>query len=630
MVKTRSSARIAGSLAVIAGLAVSLLVSAPASAAPNAQYAIGNLALGKPATQSSTGFGSPGLAVDGNRDGAFAAGSVSHTGSDSQAWWQVDLQADSPVGNVVIWNRTDWDGPALSQGTPACCGGRLQDYWVLASSAPFASNDLAATRAQAGVTAVRIDGTGTKSTVGIDRSARYLRVQLAGTGYLALSEVEVQAPGASPSAPEHRNLALGAASSQSSTYGTGDSTNAQDGIVTGEWTKGSVAHTNSGANQWWQADLGTVQQVTTVRVWGRTDCCTARTSDFYVLASDVPFTSTNLVQTLAQPGVTAVRVQSMGRSGEVTLNRTARYVRIQSNRTDYLNLAEVEIFDAGLPASKANAAAQAQTLDFGMFVHYSMSTYTGQEWATPGTPTSTFDPTSVDTDQWAAAAASAGMKYGVLTTKHHDGFSLWDTASNSYDVATSGYAHDIVSKFATSFRGAGLKVGLYFSICDRTNGETQKLIHNQLRELLTGYGEISQIWFDCLGWENPGQPWATSFSEVDSEQILSFIRNVSPGTTIVNNDHWDTMGTTDLVSFEYSVPAADRVKPTQRAETIGGSWFNNSAATPRSATDIMSRLTYLRGEGYQYLLNVGPGTDGKLSPAIVSRLAEVGAAGGIR
>ncbi|WP_435748567.1 alpha-L-fucosidase [Microbacterium sp. PMB16] len=630
MMKARRSATVSASLAAVAALTLGLLVASPASAAPKPQYAVGHLAVGKPATQSSTLGASAALAVDGNRDGAYAAGSVTHTNSDAQAWWQVDLQAETAVGNVVVWNRSDWDIQGLGQGSPACCGGRLQDYWVLASSTPFASTDLNAARAQAGVTAVHVAGTGTKSTVAIARSARYIRVQLAGTGYLSLSEVEVQSPGDSPAKPLHRNLALGAASSQSSTYSTGVATNAQDGIVTGDWAKGSVSHTGTGANEWWQADLRSVKQLTTVRVWGRTGCCTERTSDFYVLASDVPFTSTNLAQTLAQPGVTAKRVQNMGRSGEVTLNRSARYIRVQSNRTDYLNLAEVEIFDAGPPAAPANGAAQALQLDFGMFIHYNMSTYTGQEWATPGTPASTFNPTSVDTDQWAAAAASAGMKYGVLTTKHHDGFALWNTASNSYDVASSGFTQDIVAKYATSFRGAGLKVGLYYSICDRTNGETQQLIHNQLRELLTGYGEISQIWFDCLGWENNNEPWATSFSEVDSEQILAFIRNISPGTTIVNNDHWDTVGTTDLSSFEYTVPAADRTKPTQRAETIGGTWFNNSAATPRSTADIMGRLTFLRGEGYQYLLNVGPGRDGRLSAAIVSRLAEVGAAGGIR
>lgn len=622
----RYSLRLVALTAVTATALALGLLSAPAARAADPAYAVTNLAVGKPVSQSTTAFGgAAAAAVDGNRDGAYSGGSISHTDSNAQAWWQVDLQSDTAVGNVVVWNRTDWDGPwsEVSQGMSAGFMNRLQDYWVLASSTPFTSTDLQASRNQPGVTAVHVDGTGTKSTVSLGRSARYIRVQLAGTGYLALAEVEVQAPGASQPAPQHRNLALGAASTQSSTYPGGDSTNAQDGDVGGAFSAGSVSHTESGANQWWQADLRSSQAISTVKVWGRTDCCVERSSDFYVLASDVPFASTSLAATIAQAGVTAIRVQGMGRSGEVALGRTARYIRVQSNRTDYLQLAEVEIFDTGAPAARPDAAAQARALDFGMFIHFGMGTFAGQEWATPGTPTSTFNPASVDTDQWAAAAVSAGMRYGVLTAKHHDGFALWDTASNSYDVATSGYRQDVVAAYAASFRNAGLKVGLYYSICDRTNGESQKLITNQLRELLTGYGQIDQIWFDCYGWE-------TSYSKVDSELILTFIRNVSPGTTVVNNDHTDNSGATDLRSYEHAVPAAGNTQPTQRNETISSTWFNNTGQTPRTTADIVGRLTYLRGAGYQYLLNAGPGRDGKIPTAIATRLAEIGPAGGIR
>src|SRR5690349_10030107 len=97
------------------------------------------------------------------------------------------------------------------------------------------------------------------------------------------------------------------------------------------------------------------------------------------------------------------------------------------------------------------AAADMQTnlsnlvnMRFGMFNHFNMGTFTNEEWASPNQDPTRFAPTAVNCDQWAAAAVAAQMKYGVLTTKHHDGFCLWPTAYNKYNVAYSSYKQDIV------------------------------------------------------------------------------------------------------------------------------------------------------------------------------------------
>lgn len=590
-------------------------------------YPVSHLAVGKPAVQSSTEggaarIGTAELAVDGNRDGKWESASFTHTAKEANAWWQVDLGESMDIGNIVVWNRTGWTASqeSLTDTVRACCMAGLQDYWVLVSDQPFTSTDLNVARKQSGVTGQWVEATGTKSTVTFDRTARFVRVQLAGTGILSIAEVEVQAPGVSQPQANHRNRALGATSSQSSVQDDADSTRAQDGSVDGVFANGSIIRTKSEKNPWWQADLRDTVRVSTVKVWNRSDPESA--PDLYVLTSTKLFDSTDLTQTLAQPGVVSKRIDALDRVESVTINADARYVRVQSARTDALSLAEVEIFDDGPGPSRPDAAAQARELDFGMFIHYGMGTYTDQEWATPGTPTSKFAPTKVDTDQWAAVAKSAGMKYGVLTTKHHDGFALWDTASNKYDVATSKYRKDVVREFADSFRAQGLNVGLYYSICDRTSGESQLLIANQLRELLTNYGYIDQLWFDCFGWE-------TSYGKIDSERILDFIRNVSPGTTVNNNDHYDYLGATDIISFEWSVPPAGRKNPTQRGSTLGKTWFNQTGQTPREAAEILSTLKRMRAAGYQYLLNVGPGKDGRIPDAFVARLAEIGAGGGI-
>ncbi|MEV6107907.1 glycoside hydrolase N-terminal domain-containing protein [Streptomyces sp. NPDC051940] len=140
-----------------------------------------NLALGKPATQSTTAYGAPApRAVDGNTEGTFNKGSVSHTAIEDQPWWQVDLGAAQQIDQVAVWGRTD------------CCAERLTDFYVLVSDEPFVSGNLAEVLAQPGVRAVRHTAqVGKPSRIAVGDSGRYVRVQLAGHNGLSLAEVQV-------------------------------------------------------------------------------------------------------------------------------------------------------------------------------------------------------------------------------------------------------------------------------------------------------------------------------------------------------------------------------------------------------------------------------------------------------
>ena len=125
---------------------------------------------------------SPALAVDGNTDGNFANGSVSHTFLDGNAWWQVDLGASSTVNSIAVSNRTD------------CCGSRPADYWVFVSNTPFTASDTPATlAAKAGTwSSHQTSAPGLSAAIAVGAAAgRYVRVQLAGTDYLQLAEVQV-------------------------------------------------------------------------------------------------------------------------------------------------------------------------------------------------------------------------------------------------------------------------------------------------------------------------------------------------------------------------------------------------------------------------------------------------------
>jgi hypothetical protein len=167
---------------------VTVTTAAGESAIGDASYTndpTADVAMGKPATQSSTAFDSPAArAVDGNTDGSFEAGSFSHTDFDQQAWWQVDLGSSQSLSSINLWNRSD------------CCTDRDSDYWVFVSNAPFDHSLTPAQQAaQPGVWSNHQPGTmGRPTRVPAPTTGRYVMVQLAGTNYLALAEVQVFQP----------------------------------------------------------------------------------------------------------------------------------------------------------------------------------------------------------------------------------------------------------------------------------------------------------------------------------------------------------------------------------------------------------------------------------------------------
>jgi Domain of unknown function (DUF1929)/F5/8 type C domain/Glyoxal oxidase N-terminus len=286
-----------------------------------------NLALGRPATQSSTLFTTAAAAVDGNTDGSFGNGSVTHTSSTSQPWWQVDLGSVQTIGSIKLWNRTD------------CCADRLSNFYVLVSDSPFTSTDLMTTLGQPGVSNYYIPGqVNVSTTLSIGRTGRYVRVQLAGTNSLSLAEVQVMSA---------VNLATGKSASQSTTLYT-TAAAAVDGNTNGNFGAASTTHTESQSQAWWQVDLGASQNIDNIRLWNRTDCCGDRLSNFYVLVSDQPFVSTNLTTTINQAGVSNYYTPGQaGVSHSIAIGRTGRYVRVQLAGTNFLSLAEVEIFGSG-------------------------------------------------------------------------------------------------------------------------------------------------------------------------------------------------------------------------------------------------------------------------------------------
>ncbi len=263
-----------------------------------------NLALGKPAWQSSNQFGKDGTeAVDGNTDGNWNNGSVSCTDGTPQPYWEVDLGAVALVEEVVLYNRTD------------CCSDRLSDFDVLIS------------RDQTTWEGIHFPGTASAETrIPMNRNTgRYVRVQLRGTNFLSLAEVKVMG---------FPNLSMGKAVHQSSNQFAKTGQEAVDGNTDGNWGNGSVSCTDHTANPFWQVDLGAVYGLARIDIYNRTDCCAERLSDFDVLVSEddthwIESHFTGRAASLETIPITPVN---------------GRYVKVQLNTINFLSLAEVEIF----------------------------------------------------------------------------------------------------------------------------------------------------------------------------------------------------------------------------------------------------------------------------------------------
>jgi alpha-L-fucosidase len=165
-------------------------------------------------------------------------------------------------------------------------------------------------------------------------------------------------------------------------------------------------------------------------------------------------------------------------------------------------------------------------LKFGMFVHLGINTYYDTEWSDGTLDPSAYNPTKLDTDQWCRVAKAAGMRYIVLTTKHHDGFCLWPSKYTQYSVANTPVKTDVVAELANSAHKYGLKLGLYYSLWDRhekSHDEDEPryvdFMKGQIAELLENYGEVVEFWFDGF-WKKQQSGWAKPITDDTGEKVI--------------------------------------------------------------------------------------------------------------
>jgi len=321
---------------------------------------------------------------------------------------------------------------------------------------------------------------------------------------------------------------------------------------------------------------------------------------------------------------------------------------------------EKESESTGVVPSKPQLAYQQMEL-IG-FIHFSINTFTDKEWGYGDESPTLFNPTAFNADQWAETAKNAGMKQLILTAKHHDGFCLWPSAYTDHSVKNSPWKSgqgDMVREFTEACRQQGLKVGLYLSPWDRNHkdyGTPEYLDYyrKQLIELLTNYGEISEIWFDganggdgYYGGANEVRKinrkeyydWDSTFKLVYSLQpdIIIF-SDAGPGCRWIGNEHgiagetcWSTInkdsltiGGSDQAYLNVGDPNGTHWIPGECDVSIRPGWFYHSTQDEQvKSLDKLIEIYYGSvGRNAVLLLNIPPDQRGLIHENDVQRLNE--------
>ncbi|MCA1995941.1 MAG: alpha-L-fucosidase [Armatimonadetes bacterium] len=263
-----------------------------------------------------------------------------------------------------------------------------------------------------------------------------------------------------------------------------------------------------------------------------------------------------------------------------------------------------------------------------------------------------FDPDLYDPKAWAKAAKAAGMRYFVITTKHHEGFCLFDSKLTDYKAPNTPCGKDLLRPMVEAFREEGLRVGFYHSLIDwhhpdytvdrmhplRDDAEARaanaqrdfkryrEYLHGQVRELLTNYGRVDYIWFD---FSYPG-PDGKGRDDWGSEELLKMCRELQPGILVNDRLDLDEQGGWDVKTPEQVMmrePLQHNGKPIvwETCQTFSGSWgYHRDEATWKSVEQLLYLLIDTVSKGGNLLLNVGPTARGEFDDRALSRLSAMG------
>ncbi len=301
-----------------------------------------------------------------------------------------------------------------------------------------------------------------------------------------------------------------------------------------------------------------------------------------------------------------------------------------------------------------------QDAKFGLFIHWGVYSILGDgEWVMNNQKIpihqyeklpSFFNPTQFDPAEWVSMVKKAGMKYITITSKHHDGFAMYDSKVSDYDIVDqTPYGKDVLKMLKDECDKQGIKLFFYHSQLDWHNsdyfprGSTGQdftgrpesgdwnayidYMNTQLSELLTNYGEVGGIWFDGM-WDKKDAPWRL-------DDTYSLIHKLQPGTLIGSNHHVAPFPGEDFQMFERDLPGENTMGfnqtgtiselPLEMCETMNGSWgFNLKDQNYKSSKRLIQTMVKSAGYGANFLLNTGPMPNGKIQTENIDTLMVMG------
>ncbi len=302
-----------------------------------------------------------------------------------------------------------------------------------------------------------------------------------------------------------------------------------------------------------------------------------------------------------------------------------------------------------------------QDARFGMFIHWGLYSILARgEWVMHNEKIPVaeyellgqqFDPVKFNADEWVSIAADAGQRYIVITSRHHDGFSMYDTALSEYKVTRTPFQRDPLHELADACARRGdVRLGFYSSLLDwhhpayRFRAESGLawddyvgFLHGQVRELCTQYGQLACLWFDG-DWPsqllNDSNAYFAAGASFEYEKLYDMIHTLQPDAVILNNRHAEPLPGEDVQGFEQDLPGHNTAGfntttlsklPMEVCMTINDSWgVNAQDENHKSSQHLIRTLARSASVGANYLLNVGPTALGEILPIHAERLRALG------
>jgi alpha-L-fucosidase len=304
-----------------------------------------------------------------------------------------------------------------------------------------------------------------------------------------------------------------------------------------------------------------------------------------------------------------------------------------------LIMAQFVLQQCQTPPSKEERLEWWKDARFGMFIHWGpisikgteISWSRGREWPVEEYDSlyKQFNPVNFNALEWVQVAKAAGMKYIVFTSKHHDGFCMWDTKYTDYNIMNTPFKRDVMKELSEACRKEGIALGFYHSTCDwhhpdfpltSPGGSVKRevsdldryteYLKNQSVEIIKKYGPLLVMWYDV-----PQQ-----FDSVRGQGVIDCIRKIQPN--ILVNDRTGARG--DFDTPEQRVGSFNNTRPWETCMTIGRQWAWKPDDEVKSLEQCLRNLIRSAGGDGNLLFNVGPGPDGTMEPLQVERLKEMG------